>query len=243
MASISGMTFGPEFREACISTFSTALQALVLLTTTTAGGTTATTSYELTTLVWNSSARAYATSTLNSTTVLSTGLEIADPIVIAWQVSDLSSFPPEYATSLVKKIGVALPNGTGNGTREAGPDAPGLSTGAKVGIGVGAALGVLTVIIATVMLCLKKRRKTKTQAAPLDYTVAEMEDQDQDHAKKKWWTGGKWRSEATAEAEKQELDPKTVHVVPGPPAELDGAELQHPNDAGRVVFPQRDHSI
>jgi hypothetical protein len=69
-----------------------------------------------------------------------------------------------------------------------------------------------------------------------------MEDQDQDHAKKKWWAGGKWRSEATAEAEKQELDSKTVHVVPGPPAELDGAELQHPNEAGRVVYPHRDHS-
>lgn len=240
------MAFGPEFREACISTFSAPLQALALLTTTTASGASETTSCELTISTWDTLARTYATSRLNSTTMLSTGLAVADPIVIAWQISDLGSFPPECATSLAKKIGVVLSNSAGNGTRngtsEATPDAPGLNTGAKFGIGIGAALVVLTIVIATVMLCLKKRRKVKNQAAPPGFTIAEMGDQDEDHAKKKWWAGGKWRSEATAEAEKQELDSKTVHVVPGPPAELDGAELQHPNEAGRVVYPHRDHS-
>lgn len=180
MASTCGMTFEPEFGEACISTFSTPLQALALLTTTTASGASATTSYELNTSIWDTSARTYATSKLNSTTMLSTGLAVADSIFVAWQISGFSSFPPEYAT-----IGVTLHNGTGNWTREATQERSGLSTRANVGIGVGAAFGVLAVIITTVMLCLKKRRKTKNQEAPSGYSIAEMEDQDHDNTRKK----------------------------------------------------------
>lgn len=182
MASTTGMTFGPEFREACISTFSAPLQALALLTTTTAGGASANTSYELTTSIWDSSAGTYVTSKLNSTTMLSTGLAVADPIVVAWQISDFSLFSPEYAMSLAKKIGVTLPNNSGDKTREAAQKPSRLSIGAKVGIGVGAAIGVLAVIIITVILCFKKRQKGRNQAAPPGYTVAEMEGQDRGHA-------------------------------------------------------------
>lgn len=107
-----------------------------------------------------------------------------------------------------------------------------------------------------ILLCLRRKRKQKAQAALNEHSKPELDGQNDDlvKKKKKWW----FFSEADSHSERQELDSKAmhaevpgeqevheleqkpVHVISGPPAELDGAELQHPNDAGRVVFSQRD---
>jgi hypothetical protein len=63
-------------------------------------------------------------------------------------------------------------------------------------------------------------------------TVPEMEDQDKNSAKRKWFLGGKWRSEARAESVTQELDSRTVHLVPGPPAELETHAVR-PSDSDK----------
>ncbi|KAJ4411174.1 hypothetical protein N0V91_001549 [Didymella pomorum] len=63
--------------------------------------------------------------------------------------------------------------------------------------------------MAVVFLYLRSRRKGN-QTASSDRNIAEMADQDHDLAKKKWWTGGNWRSEADAHADPQELDNKAV---------------------------------
>jgi hypothetical protein len=235
------MTFGSEFFQACISTISTPLEALVLLTTTPYSGASRTTSYEFTTSTYNTSASSYSTITVSSVTTLSTGLAVADPVVVAWQVENFKDFPPDYVASLTKRYAIELPSSTGTlpPPTDTPAPAPGLSTGAKAGIGVGAAIGAIAFIMAVVFLYLRSRRKGN-QTASSDRNIAEMADQDHDLAKKKWWTGGNWRSEADAHADPQELDNKAVYVVPGPPAELEGAGMQHSNDVGRVVYPQRD---
>jgi len=62
-----------------------------------------------------------------------------------------------------------------------------------------------------------------------------MADRDQDLAQKKWWAVEKWRSKLEAQVDPQALVNKTVHVVPGPPAELDGTELSHPTETEETV--------
>ncbi len=113
--------------------------------------------------------------------------------------------------SLAKRFGITLPS-CNILLPPTDTPSPGLSSGAKVGIGVGVALGVLAVIIAFILLCLEKRRKSQTGAPQ---QIPEMEDQDQELAEEKRWAVGKWRSEVDAQVEPQELEDKTVHVVPG----------------------------
>ncbi|KAH6612510.1 hypothetical protein C7974DRAFT_79642 [Boeremia exigua] len=236
----SGMTFGPEFYEACISTFATPLQALALIVTSPSSGAAASTTYEYETLVFVTSASSWSTTTVSSTTLLSTGLAVADPIVVAWLDENLGLFPPEYVASLAARFSMTVPSSTGRLAPPTATPAAGLSSGAKIGIGVGAAVGVLAAVIAGVWLCLKRRRKPQTSDPHA--SLPEMADQDGELARKKWWGAGKWRSEVASHAEPQELESKSVRVVPGPPAELDGAELQHPRAAGQVVYPRRDGS-
>ena len=60
--------------------------------------------------------------------------------------------------------------------------------------------------------------------------IPEMEDQDEALAKRKWYLGGRWRSEVETKSKPQELDSRTVTVIPGPPVELDasnGVQLAH----------------
>lgn len=102
---------------------------------------------------------------------------------------------------------------------------PKLSTGAKAGIAVGAAVGGLLIIITVVWALLRRRKLRKARAnaeAPIP-TTAEMQDQDEDIATRKKFIDGKWRSEMHAQGQIRKLDSRGVHVVPGPPAELEGA--------------------
>jgi hypothetical protein len=123
--------------------------------------------------------------------------------------SPFASGQPTPSTSIISNIS-ATP------TSSATPDNPsGLSTGAKAGIGIGAALGAL-LLIGLIFFCLR-RRKT---AAPTGGTsgISEMADQDQD---RKWFTGGKWRTEAPGVERHHELDATQL------PAELDATETRN----------------
>ncbi|KAH3916913.1 hypothetical protein HBI56_169470 [Parastagonospora nodorum] len=159
-------------------------------------------------------------------------MAFADPVVVGWQDYDLQSFPDEYATSLARKIGIALPSNTKSPSSQVSDD---LGTGAKAGIGVGVAIGVAAIVIVIVFFFMQQRRKHDRARVEL---MPEMEGQGHKDRDRKWFFGGKWRNEVHAEAVPNELDSKhvdavpneldsrAVHVVPGSPVELDGSMLQ-----------------
>jgi hypothetical protein len=232
------MTFGSDVQRYCISSISTPFRVHAFVTRSfpiiSDGKSTFmnSTVYEyLTTSFIGTDAAGiskFSTFTVSSITTISSALAVADPLIVAWQLEDLAVFPTAYAASLANKIGVSptprvqtvpdLPRETG-----AAPASHELSTAAKAGIGVGSAVGAIIIAIAIVFLWWRARRK---RAVPTQENthVPEMEDQDGNLAKRKWFLGGSWRSEAHAERTAQELDSKTVHVVPGPPAELEAHE-------------------
>ena len=79
-----------------------------------------------------------------------------------------------------------------------------------------------------IFLYLKRRNKrtkgaTTTEEDP-GSPAQELEDQDREHADRKWFLEGNWRSEVRTENPSRELDSRAVNVVPGPPVELDAAE-------------------
>jgi hypothetical protein len=171
-------------------------------------------------------------------------------VIVAWQIEDLQLFPSDYQTSLARKIGVPLPTGTSSRqpTNASMPDD--LSTAAKAGIGVGAVVVAAIIGLLTMILCIRRRRKrASTIQRP---NVAELEDPDQNNTPRKWFFGGKWRNEVHAEAVNEvhanaveneldstivqnELDSRNVHIIPGPPAELDGSVSQSNTRRGDVV--------
>lgn len=225
------MTFGAEYPTACVSNFSTPLRAHARITTSPyVSGATATPVYEY--ISWSYPTSGDPTSSvISSITTIMTGLAVADPVVVAWQLEDFRLFPSEYATSLAGKIGIDLP--ASKPTSDLPPstiplESNGLSTGAKAGIGIGVALGVASIVTAIIVLYLRRRRKVAVNVH--DANIPEMEDQDEHLRQRKWFSGGRWRSEVQAEAAQQELDSKTVHVVPGPPAELEASEPQPGTD-------------
>jgi hypothetical protein len=162
----------------------------------------------------------FSTFTASNITTISSALAVAGSIRVA--------FPTAYAASLAEKIGASptprvqtvpdLPRETG-----VPPASHELSTAAKAGIGVGSVLGAIIITLAIMLLWMRSRRK---RAIPTQEStqVPEMEDQDGNLAKRKWFLGCRWRSEADAERTAQELDSKTVHVVPRPPAELEAQD-------------------
>lgn len=133
-------------------------------------------------------------------------------------------FSEEYAVSIAKQMGVSF-------TPSSSSRPEGLSTSAKIGIGVGNGIAALFALLLVVYAILRRRRRTKsTQSAPSDVagaSTAEMEDQDATLATRKWYVGGRWRSEAEVKDNKQpgELDSRSVRVVGGPPVELDGSDI------------------
>ncbi|KAH7090803.1 hypothetical protein FB567DRAFT_437725, partial [Paraphoma chrysanthemicola] len=190
---------------------------------------------------WSRETKAGDPMQYNITTV-SSGSAAAGSVRVAWESSDLVKFPLDYAVSLAKRIGVDFtptptpssasipptPASTSNFPRETGSSTA-LSTGAKAGIGVGVAVGALLVIGLIAAFLLIRRRKTRAEAVTNHDTsdeTPEMEDQDRELGKRKWFLGGKWRSEAAVEHKPNELDSRAVHVVPGPPAELDAVEYR-----------------
>jgi hypothetical protein len=177
-------------------------------------------------------------------TTITTGRAIADPVVIGWQMKDMSEFPSAYASSLAFRIGVTLetsssspsPMSSSNLPQQTSPPLPvsssGLSTGAKIGIGLGVEIGVLVLFLVIVISPFLRRRRRKrrktTDSTPASTTVHEMEDQDKTLAARKWFLFGRWRSEHAGEERRHELGSRTVNVVPGPPVEMDtGEQVQY----------------
>jgi hypothetical protein len=174
--------------------------------------------------------------TLNITTI-TTGRAVADPVVIGWQMKDMSEFPSAYASSLVFRIRVTLetsssshsPASSSNLAQQTYPPLPvsssGLSTGAKIGIGLGVGLGALVLFLVVVIsLFLRRKRRKITDSTPAGTTTHKMEDQDKTLAARKWFLFGRWRSEHAGEERRHELGSRTVNVVPGPPVEMDAGE-------------------
>jgi hypothetical protein len=245
------MTFGPDVVRYCMSTISTPVKVHAYVTSSyalTVGGTvtsTYTTAYEyvqssFTGTPLTGRGNGYSTWTVSNITTITSALAVADPIIVAWQLKDLSSFPAPYATSIANKIGVTAPTVQETPTlpRETGaspgtPSTPqAFSTPAKVGIGIGSVAGALLILAIIILLCWKTRRKATPAPVEDADDVPEMEDQDTDLAKRKWFLSGRWRNEAQAEGVTQELDSRTIHVIPGPPAELEAYPMLNTgNDA------------
>lgn len=184
-------------------------------------------------------------STVSSITTLTAGLAIADPVVVAWQIDDLRLFPGEYATSLARRINVTLPASTSTlnflqPTSQTPPS--GLSTGAKAGISVGSVVAAAIVGMALTTMYLRHRRKAAVLSVSHGNALPEMEDQDRNFKEHRWFFGGRWRSEVEAIATQNELDSKPVHVVPGPPAELEAFEPQVPAEILQVEGGQTETS-
>jgi hypothetical protein len=216
------MTVGSEFSRACVSYIATPIRAFAKMTTEPLySGLTPTPVFEYTPSLAPSSPT-------SSIVMITSGLAVADPVIVAWQVEDLVSFPSNYQTSLAQKIGVPSSQPISND----------LSTAAKAGIGVGAVL--VAAIIGIILVILRIRKRRKHASTTQESGIAEMEDQDQNNTQRKWFFGGKWRNEAYAEGVHEvpaepvqreldsrivqnELDSRHVHIVPGPPAELDGS--------------------
>jgi hypothetical protein len=234
------MTFGPEYPYLCLSRFSTPVSAYAaIITEPTYDGEDVTPVWEYT-----SYGSLSGSTVISSIRTIATGLAIADPVIVAWQIDDVGTFPSEYVKSLVARYSIPAPASTSTPTTNAlepttTPASDGLSTGTKVGIGVGVALAAALAGGLLIFWCLSRRRKASATEEP-EVVVPEMEDQDNTHTERKWYFGGRWRSEVDTQTTQNELDSKAVHVVPGPPAELEahepaveGAKIAG-NDDGRV---------
>jgi len=190
------MSFGPEFPEVCISTFSTPIEAHALVT----GAPDGNVSTAYTMILSSNSCGSIGlcllkTETLTSKVTVTTGVALEEPVVIAWQDKDLPLFPTEYATSLARRIGVPLPSNTASPQSSASPTSnaqperagPELSTGAKAGIGIGAAIGALAIIAAIATMHFRHQKRARAAAALQEHSKPELDGQDQQLKKTKWW--------------------------------------------------------
>jgi len=165
---------------------------------------------------------------VNATTMAS-GYMFAQPLTVFWRVKDLNSFNSEYASSLAHDLGVEVPALTTTGspapsststssTTAKGPEitpAQGLTTGAKIGISLGTIFGLLLLAALGFYFFYARKRRAAAVAAAAENTqpdraeegeyVPEMEDQDHEHASRKLFAQGRWRSEADAAQKVSEL--------------------------------------
>lgn len=102
-----------------------------------------------------------------------------------------------------------------------------LSPGAIAGIVIGVLVGTIILGAAVVWLLTKKKKRTRDQALIPEGTSYEIEEQDHVFSKRKWFLKGRWWNEVEETVDPQELDSKTVHIVPGPPVELEASYLRH----------------
>jgi hypothetical protein len=214
----SGM-FPTNFRQ-CEGTFSTPFTALASVTATITSGSSTSKAP-----IWDGNVtQAIATTgadgrpsvattveNFRQTTVLSSGKLWAEPVTVYWQAEDLSLFPSAYAASLASAIGISFNDGSKAPEPAA---AQGLTIGAKVGIAVGAVIFAALLGGFLVLGLLRRRRRQRHPEVP------ELSGQSNGFRK---YFGGKWRVEADGNSQPVELDSKYVHVIPGPPVELDAS--------------------
>ncbi|KAF2996288.1 hypothetical protein E8E13_005197 [Curvularia kusanoi] len=232
----SGMGFGPEFPDVCISTISTPMNVHAFLRTTYSSGSFVN-SFYTSTVYWTitSGTKLIVSSSLTSNIVtVTTGLALEEPIVVAWQNEDVPAFPTEYASSLAKRLGVTFPSNTDTSSQQTGPAITGTvsgapnteiatqqtestpNTGAKVGIGVGVTLAALA-LIGAILLFLRHRRRKRIAESSQDFVKAELDGGEQDIPRKRWHAHVAGLPEADQDHERQELDSKALH------AEADGS--------------------
>jgi hypothetical protein len=180
----------------------------------------------------------WTTTEYSNLTTISSATAYVIALSIMWGSSDLSKFLPAYASLVAKQIGIpftptAFLGASSNLPQQTNNPSPPLSTAAKAGIGVGIVFGVAlligTGIILTILFLRRRRRRRRRNEPPPTLhpdrpATPEMEDQDTALAARKWYLGGRWRSEAEAQSEAGELDGRNVRIVPGPPVELDAGE-------------------
>jgi hypothetical protein len=218
------MSFGSKYSGRCLSSFSTPVSAYAAIVTSPESS-----GAGVTPVYYYSSYYDFGIiSVITSITTLATGLAVADPIVVAWQIDDIKSFPSEYVKSLVARYSVPAPASTSTPTTNAlepttAPTSDGLSTGTQVGIGVGVSIAALLVGGSVIFWCLRRGRKAATTEEP-GVLIPEREHQDHRHSQHKWFFGGRWRNELDAQATQNELDSRPVHELPEPPAELEAHE-------------------
>ena len=234
------MTFGSAYPDVCLSSFSTPFRAYAAIITAPAfDGQEVIPVYDYTT-THEPSGGVRETLVISDITTLATGLAVADPVIVNWQIDDVGTFPSEYVKSLVARYSVPAPAGIStpiviNGlvpttTPASLPSSPnGLSTGTQVGIGIGVAVAAAFVGSLTIFWCLRRRR----ERAANDVVIPEMEDQDGGKSQRRWY------NELDAQAAQNELDSKPVHELPQPPAELQ-AHDPFGDDANTALQVQRN---
>lgn len=163
----------------------------------------------------------------------------AKPLYVIWEETDLPNFPPTYASSLAKRIGVSftpaaspgssptLPSETNGVKINSSNPSNGLSTSAKAGIGVGVAVSSLMALALAALLILRrvrKRRNNDISSENFDVTP-EIEDQDATLATRKWYLRGRWRSEVEAKNKPSELDAGGAETIERPPVELESSSV------------------
>ena len=164
-----------------------------------------------------------SSATPNLTTV-SKGTKLCDPQIVFWASKEMSLFPSDYSTSIASIIRVPLatiPVTIDNTTPTALPKPHSksrlsLSPGAKAGIIVGSLADLLLLGLAAAVVTRKIRRyrasmRSETLPPELPGETAGW----------KTFLGGRWRAEKEVVSEPQELESRSVVVVPGPPAELE----------------------
>jgi len=219
------MTFGSAYPDVCLSSFSTPFRAYAAITTAPAFDRQEVIPVYDYTTTYEPSGGVRETSVISDITTLATGLAVADPVIVNWQIDDVGTFPSEYVKSLVARYSVPAPAGIStpiviNGlvpttTPASLPSSPnGLSTGTQVGIGIGVAVAAAFVGSLTIFWCLRRRR----ERAANDVVIPEMEDQDGGKSQRRWY------NELDAQAAQNELDSKPVHELPQPPAELEARD-------------------
>ena len=206
-----------DYRQ-CQGAFTTPL-TVIAPTTTTSGGSTYT--------KWGSSTRTIirgwtgsdgikttesTVSTDYYTTVVSSGTLWAEPVVVYWKSSDLSHFPSAYASILASAMGLTAEDET-----SATGSSSGIQTGVKAGITIGAIFAVAVFGGILVFLRLRMRKRMRRPDLP------EMSGQS---SGLKRLFHGKWRAEMETKSEPVEIDSRKVLVIPGPPVELDGSQIQ-----------------
>ena len=239
------MTFGSAYPDVCLSSFSTPFRAYAAIITAPAfDGQEVIPVYDYTT-IYEPSGGVRETSVISDITTLATGLAVADPVIVNWQIDDVGTFPSEYVKSLVARYSVPAPAGTSTPTVNAlaptnalepttapasSPSSPnGLSTGTQIGIGIGVAVAAALVGSLSIFWCLRRRR----ERAANDVVIPEMEDQDFTKSQRRWY------NELDAQATQNELDSKPVHELPQPPAELQ-AHDPFGDDANTALQVQRN---
>jgi len=236
------------FCEKTFSETTTVLSKFTITTTFSVGGTSVRTLIDTTEQVCDPGPCSSVTT--NSKMVLTTGTARAKPTVVFWQSSDLALFPRDYASSIAAVIGVSfggsaasssLPSITSQDA-DSGPSTSsppvtsqntnsGLSPGAKAGIGVG--VGIFVILGVVLFLFLWRRRKQQRQQKQ-DAQQPEQEpsgeigvsEVDGEANGSKRFLSGHWRAETEAPSAPVEAGSTSVHIIPGPPVELDGTNTK-----------------